>query len=92
MKTVGQDYDNSGSHVNITIPATVTSVPFDITIFDNYVLEANETFTLTISTSTVSSNNVTIGDISQTTVIILDDDSKLAVKYQNVYIHMYACT
>ena len=73
---VGQDFDNNGGPYNITIPAALTSTSLHIAIIDNNILEINENFTLTIVKSLMGSGNVTIGDISQTTVIILDDDGK----------------
>lgn len=71
----GFDYD-SRSYI-ITIPATLTNASFDIAIYNNNILEANENFSLMINTSLADSGNVTIGNIYQATVTIFDDDGKL---------------
>lgn len=72
---IGQDFNNNGP-CNITIPATAVSTSFDIAIYDDNILEANESFTLTIVKTSMNSSNVTIGGISQAIVTILDDESK----------------
>ena len=64
------DYD-SGPY-NVTIPAGETSGTLNITINDDVISEANETFMLTIS----SSSDVNCDDNCQATVTILDNDGK----------------
>ena len=69
----GVDYD-SGPY-NVTFPAGVTSVPFDVPINNDNILEDDEDFTLMIDNSlphrvTVSKHK------SQATITILNTDSK----------------
>jgi len=68
----GVDYD-SGPYV-VIFPAGETSVPFVVAINDDNIVEINETFNLTIVSS--SSNKVTLGSSVQTTVTIFDRDCK----------------
>ena len=67
------DY-GSGPYI-VTIPAGVTSVPFDVPITDDDTLEVNENFTFTIDPSTLPTD-VTVGSPDQATVTIVDDDRK----------------
>ena len=53
----------------------MTSALFDVSITDDDIFENNETFDLIINIYSLPSN-FTTGDISQATVIILNDDSK----------------
>ena len=54
-----------------------TNGRFDISITTDNLLEGNEIFYLTIDSSSLP-NNVIIGDIGITTILILDDDRKNA--------------
>ena len=56
----------------IVLPAEATSVSFNITIIDDHVLEANESFYLYSSSSLP--DNVGEGTVSQVQVIIFNDD------------------
>ena len=67
----GQDY-KSGQY-NITFIVGVSSVSFDISIIDDEILEQNESFNLGLCSLP---DNVIVGDVSQATVTILNDDSK----------------
>ena len=70
----GNDDYNSGPY-NVTFLAGVTRVPFSVSIVDDNVLEDNENFSLSIDFS-VLPNNVTVDNISQAIVTILDNDGK----------------
>ena len=59
----------------VTFPAGVMSVPFNIPINDDNILEDNENFTLTINSSLPI--GVMVGNLSQATVTIVDNDCKL---------------
>jgi len=72
--TGGVDYD-SGPYT-VTFPAGVTSVPFNVPIKDDNILENNEDFTLTIMRSSALPDGVTRGSTSQATITIVDDDGK----------------
>jgi len=69
----GIDYD-SGPY-GVTFTAGQTSVPFDVAINDDDILENTEMFALIIDSSTLP-DLVTVGDPSQATVTIIDTDSK----------------
>ena len=70
--TGGVDYD-SGPYT-VIFPAGVTSVSFDVSIIDDNMVENNETFDLTIVSS--SSNKITLGSSVQATLTIFDNDCK----------------
>ena len=73
----GIDY-NSGPY-NITFPAGVTVVSFNISIHDDDVLEDRENFTLTINSDSLP-DGITTDSPSKVTVIIRNDDSKYTHK------------
>ena len=68
--------DYGSGPYTVTFPAGMTSVPFDIPINDDMILEANENFTLTINPSSLPAGG-TVGNPDQATVTIVDDDRKL---------------
>ena len=53
----------------------MTSIPFDVPINDDNILEQNEEFTLTILQD-ILPDGVTRGSTDQTIVTIVDDDGK----------------
>ena len=65
------DY-HSGPH-NITFPVGEARVQLNVTIVNDNILENNETFNLTINSSSLP-NNVKVGNPGQAIVIIRDDD------------------
>ena len=69
----GNDY-TSGPY-NVKFLAGSTSIPFDVPITNDDVLENNETFSLNIISSSVP-DQVIIGNPRQSTVTIIDNDSK----------------
>ena len=72
----GVDY-NSGPYT-VTLAAGTTTVSFSILITDDSILEGNETFYLTVDPSSLRDDtNVDVGNLFQTTVIIVEDDCKL---------------
>ena len=60
---------------SITLPAGRVDVLFNISIHDDNILENNETFSLLIVSNSLP-DRVTIGKYNQSTVTILDSDSK----------------
>ena len=69
----GVDY-NSGSYT-VQFNVGVTQMLFNVTLKDDSSLEDNETFALSINSSSLPSS-ITIGDHRQTTVTIRNDDGK----------------
>ena len=69
----GVDYD-SGPY-NITFQAGTTSVPFNVLITDDDILEDDENFLLTVDLSLLP-DNITASDPYQATVTIVDKDGK----------------
>ena len=62
----------------ITFPPGRVNSSFNITITDDIALEGNEIFNLTLHvTNTLIPSNVSIGNLSQATVTILDNDRML---------------
>ena len=59
----------------MTFPAGVTTVPFNISITDDMILEGIENFMLATDASSLPSN-VSVGSLGQATVNIVDNDSK----------------
>ena len=59
IATGNNDY-TSGPY-NVTFPAGITNVSFDVVIKDNKILEGNEYFTLSINASNLP-NNITVTD------------------------------
>ena len=62
----------------MTFPAGETSVSLNVKINNDNVLEGNETFTLTIATSSLNNQSfiITTGAYDKATVIIIDTTSK----------------
>ena len=71
----GVDYD-SGPYT-ITFPTGETSVLFDVPINNDNTLELDETFDLSIDSSSLPAQ-VTVGGTGTSTVTITNDDSKLS--------------
>ena len=69
----GVDYD-SGIYT-VTIPAGQISVPFDVPINDDDIIEGNEDFDLTIIRTSLP-DGVTRGDPASATVTIVDNEGK----------------
>ena len=67
----GIDYD-SGPYT-VTFTAGQTNVPLNIPINNDNICERNENFNLTIN-STSLPTDVTVGDTSSSTVVIVDDE------------------
>ncbi|XP_065905004.1 uncharacterized protein [Dysidea avara] len=78
------DYD-SGPYT-VMFPAGVTSVPFDVPIIDDIILEQNEQFGLTIVSSSLP-NRFTADNFSEVTVTIIDNDITVVSFSQPSYNH-----
>ena len=83
--TGGDDYETG--LFNVTIPAGEISVPFNISIIDNNIFEANESFTLTIDSSSLPSR-VPVWRDCMLMITIVDDDGELHIKYVRTYVHI----
>ena len=60
----------------VTFLAGSTTASFDVSIVNDNVLESDENFTLTISSSSISDTRVTVGSPSDSTITIMDDEGK----------------
>ena len=60
---------------NISFPAGVTRITFNVTIIEDNILEHNESFSVSVDPLTLP-NRVTIGTSNHTTITIIDNDSK----------------
>ena len=63
---------------SVTFPAGVTSVPFNVTLADDDLVEPYETFTLYIDTSSLPDSVKRVYPYS-VSVTIVDDDSKFLI-------------
>lgn len=70
---------------NITFPAGMTSISFDVSIIDDNILEGNENFTLSIDLSSLPYGFI-ITNSTQATITIVDNDCKY---YSLLLIHTY---
>ena len=68
----GVDY-TSGPYT-ATFTAGQTIVPFDVPIIDDAILEINETFTVTINSSTLPNSVIVNNPSGATTITIVNDD------------------
>ena len=68
--------DYTSGPYTVTFLAGQTTTTFDVPINDDYILEGSEDFILTIDATSLPIN-VIYGNPGQTTVTIVDDDSKL---------------
>ena len=68
--------DYTSGPYTVTFLAGQTTATFDVPINDDYILEGSEDFILTIDATSLPIN-VIYGNPGQTTVTIVDDDSKL---------------
>ena len=70
---IGENEDYNSGHYNVTFSVGVSSALFAIPITDDEILEQSETFTIEISLLPI---NVIVGDVSETTITIINDDGK----------------
>ena len=74
--TGGEDYKFVSNSVRITAGSTRVVIPNPV--IDDSIVEDDEYFTVTLDSSSLP-NGVTVGDIDQATMTILNDDSKLII-------------
>lgn len=79
LYTEGEDYIFSS--FTVEFGARVTHVPFNVSINNDNILEGNETFNLTVNSSSLPSE-VTVTNRSQVIVTIVDDDGMLIIVFQ----------
>ena len=74
--TVGNDVDYGSGPYTVTIPAGNQTVVLDISIIDDNMLEINETFELSVQSTSLPRvfPSRTSRNPSMTTVYIIDDD------------------
>ena len=68
------DYD-AGPH-NVTVPAGVTEVTFNVTIHNDTILERTESFTLSVNSRFFETDRILIGNTNSALVIINDTSGK----------------
>ena len=71
----GLGKNSTSRQYNVTLSARTTHTSFSVPIINDDLLEYNEEFDLFINQSSLPFN-VNVGDIYQTTVMIVDDDGK----------------
>ena len=77
MEYVGGGVDYNSGPYNVQFDAGIIHVSFIVPIINDNILETNERFNLNINGSTLP-DSVTVGDLGQTTVTIVANDSKYA--------------
>jgi len=71
---IGSDYV-SGPY-NVTFPAGTTRAVLDISVINDNILERNESFSLMVNSAVLPSD---VASVDQTTITIIDNDSKLCI-------------
>ena len=71
----GNDYKNET--LNVTIPAENFSVAFNISIIDDDIFEINESFTVTIDSSSLPHGFIVPAEDCMMMITIVDDDGQL---------------
>ena len=74
---VGANEDYFSGPYFIVFPAGMTQAVFNILLTDDDILEGTETFNLNINSSSLP-NNVTIGELGEAAVTILDNDGEFS--------------
>ena len=75
MEYVGGDVDYNSGPYSVQFDAGVTSALMNVSIHDDDILEADESFNLSINADSLPIH-VTVGEPGQTTVTILANDRK----------------
>ena len=70
---IGGGVDYGSGLYSIMFPPGVTSVPFDVSIINDNIVEGNKSFDLSINPSSLPSD-VTVGSPDRVRVLIVDDD------------------
>lgn len=83
---IGRGVDYVSGPFNVTITAGRTLAVFNVPIYNDNIVEHNESFNLSINPFSLP-NIVTAVDSVQIIVTIIDDDSKFKFAY-NVYVLM----
>ena len=73
---VDSDFNCTSHTVVVNFPINATSATFDIPLIDDTDYEDNESFTVTVDTSSKLPPDVSIGVTNEATVTIVDDDGK----------------
>ena len=77
--------DYTSGLYTVTFPAGVTSAPFSIPINNDYALEDEENFMLTINPSSLPTGVTRSNDSGQATVTIVDNACKLHYVYDSAF-------
>lgn len=75
MDYVGRGVDYFSGPYMVTFEVGMTNGSFNVSIYDDNMLESNEMFNLSIDASSLP-NGMSVGDIGVTMVTILDNDRK----------------
>ena len=71
-------------------PAGLTEAIFNISLIDDDILEVTETFILIINPSSLP-NNVTIGELGEAAVTILDNDGEFLISWMAFSLFSHVC-
>ena len=93
---IGANEDYLSGPYFVLVPAGMTEAVFNISLNDNGILEETETFSVVIDSSSLP-NNVTIGELGEAVVTILDNDGEFlsnrmllgaSLGWGGIYIHL----
>ena len=79
MEYVGGGVDYNSGPYTVQFNIGITRASFTVPVINDNILETNERFNLNINGSTLP-ESVVVGDLGQTTVTIVANDSKCACK------------
>ena len=88
MITEGDDYEFET--FNITIPAGDTSASFNISIIDDDIFEINESFSVTIESSSLPHRLLVQSEDCMVIVTIFDDDGELFCRAIHIFKESFA--
>ena len=75
---VNSENDYTMGLYNVTFPANVTVGVINIPVCDDIVLEEDESFSISVVSQSLI-DNVTVGNVDQAIVVIVNDDCKLCM-------------
>ena len=75
--------DYTSGPYTVTFPAGATIASFNVSVNNDYILEDNENFILTINSPSLSTG-IASSDLDQATVIIVDNACKLHCRNDRV--------
>ena len=84
---VDDDFNCTFHTLLVPFPINATFATLNVSLIDDTILEGNESFTVTIDSSSKLPSGVTVGVTNEATVTIVDDDGKyVAICYYMILV------